>query len=105
MNELAGTTKLVRPLRKGQITIPVEFRKRLGINDDTVLRMTLEDGELRIKPVQVTDTTQGSPWLKELYDLFAPVRQEAEARNYSDEEINVWIDEALEAVRRDERTE
>lgn len=103
MNEQNGTTRLVRPLRKGQITIPVEFRKRLGINDDTVLRMTLSDGELRIRPVQVTDSTQGSAWLKELYETFAPVRQEAEERGYSDEQINVWIDEALEGVHRDAR--
>jgi len=42
---------------------------------------------------------KGSPWLKELYDYFAPVRQEAEERGYTDEEINQWIDEALAEVR------
>jgi hypothetical protein len=39
----------------------------------------------------------GSPWLKELYDLFAPAR--AEAAKYSEEEINTAIDEAVKAVR------
>ena len=40
----------------------------------------------------------GSPWLKELYDLFAPVRQEA--ASYSEDEVNTAIDEAVQAVRR-----
>lgn len=42
----------------------------------------------------------GSPWLKELYDLFAPVRQEAVAAEMSEAEINAAIDAAVRAVRR-----
>jgi bifunctional DNA-binding transcriptional regulator/antitoxin component of YhaV-PrlF toxin-antitoxin module len=80
-------TKIVGPLRSGQITIPVEFRKRLGIDQDTLLRLTRADGELRIKPVQVAEEPTGSPWLKELYENFAPVRQEAIEKGYT-EEVN-----------------
>lgn len=29
-------TRIVRPLQRGQLTIPVEFRRRLGIGDDTL---------------------------------------------------------------------
>jgi AbrB family looped-hinge helix DNA binding protein len=60
-----STTKLVRPVRGGQITIPAEFRKRLGITDTTMLRLTLTEGELRIVPVQIV-ASGGSPWLREL---------------------------------------
>jgi bifunctional DNA-binding transcriptional regulator/antitoxin component of YhaV-PrlF toxin-antitoxin module len=95
-----GTTRLVRPLRGGQITIPAEFRKMLGIGDDTVLQLTLRDGELRMKPLRVMETAKGSPWLRELYDEFAPARQEALEREYSNEEINAAIDEAVDAVRK-----
>jgi len=99
VTEKRGTTRLVRPLRGGQITIPAEFRKTLGIGDDTVLQLTLRDGELHMKPLRVVEKAKGSPWLRELYDEFAPARQEAFEREYSDEEINAAIDEAVDAVR------
>ena len=92
-------TKIVRPLRSGQITIPIEFRRQLGIGDDTLLQMTLDQGELRVKPVKVAAETKGSPWLRELYELFAPVRQEAIEKGYTEEQINAWIDEAVAEVR------
>jgi hypothetical protein len=57
-------------------------------------------GELRIKPVRTTETVAGSPWLKELYDYFAAVREESEAAHYSDEEMNAAIDRAVRAVRK-----
>jgi len=92
-------TKVVRARKKGQVTIPDEYRKALGIGDDTLLRMHLADGELRIAPVEVREQSQGSPWLLELYEYFAPVREEAEAKGYTDEEVNRWIDEAVTAYR------
>lgn len=95
----ARLTKIVRPLRSGQITIPAEFREKLGIGPDTLLQVTLSEGELRVRPVSVMDRAGGSPWLKELFDLFAPVRREAEAMSYTEEEIDLAIDEAVKAVR------
>lgn len=94
-------TKIIRPLRSGQITIPVEFRKELGITQESLLQVSLEGQELRIRPVEVRETSQGSPWLRELYEYFAPVRQEAIERGYTEEEINEAIDEAIRAVRRE----
>ena len=91
-------TRIVRPLRSGQITIPASFREKLGITGDSLLQISLIQGELRIKPVRPTETAAGSPWLKELYERFAPVRHEAES--YSEEEINTAIDQAVKAVRR-----
>lgn len=94
-------TKIVRPLRSGQITIPAAFRKSLGIDEHSVLKMTLDGGELRLTPVQVVG--EGSSWFRELYDLFVPVRQEAVERGYSEEEINDWIDAAVQATRSERR--
>jgi len=91
-------TKIVRPLRGGQITIPAAFREKLGIGADSLLQVTLVDGELRIRPIRATNTVAGSPWFKELYDYFAPVR--AEAAQQSEEEIDGAIDAALKAVRK-----
>ncbi len=88
-------TKIVRALRSGQITIPAAFRRELGIDEQSLLRMTLVDGELRITPLPVDDKPKGSPWLKELYDYFAPVRQEILDRGISEEELNADIDAAI----------
>ena len=99
MSESSSTTRLVRPLRGGQITIPVEFRKRLGITESTMLQVRLDDGELHIKPVQLSEMTEGSSWLQELYAYFAPVRQEIIDRNISEDEVNADIDAAIQAAR------
>ena len=90
-------TKIVRSRRSGQITIPAEMRRRLGITEETVLQLTLEGSELRIRPVKAAETAGGSPWLKELYDLFEPVR--AQAAKYSEQEVNDATDRAVKAVR------
>ena len=93
-------TKFVQSLRSGQITIPAEFRKQLGIDKGTVLQLSLTDGELRIKPFKVADTAAGSPWMKDLYRMFAPVRREIGKRKYTDREIDTAIDKAVRAVRK-----
>ena len=94
---------IVRARRKGQITIPDRFRRELGIGDDTLLRVSVQDGELRLKPVKAADEERGSPWLRELYEYFAPVRQEAIDRGYTEQLINDAIDEAIREVRAERR--
>lgn len=91
-------TKFVRPLRSGQITIPVEFRRELGITDESLLQLLIEKGEIHIKPVTMKASPEGSAWLKELYERFAPVREEAQ--KYSDEEIDTTITTTVKAVRK-----
>jgi AbrB family looped-hinge helix DNA binding protein len=87
--------KLVKPLRHGQITIPKEFRDALGLTDDDLLSVTLENGKLEIEPVRVQ---MGNPyWAKELYELLEPVRESL--KDVPEEEINQAIDEAVEEVR------
>lgn len=98
MQEEESITRVVRSLRGGQVTIPAEFRRALGIEGDGLLQLTLGRGELRIKPVRVSAEREGSPWLKEAYEAFAAVR--AQADKYSEEEVNAAIDEAVKAVRR-----
>lgn len=101
MSEKDRSTRLVRSLRGGQMTIPAEFRRELGIDTNTVLQITLDKGELRVRPVQVPGTAQGSPWLMKLYEEFAPARQEAIDRGYTEHEMNDAIDAAVSAVRRE----
>jgi bifunctional DNA-binding transcriptional regulator/antitoxin component of YhaV-PrlF toxin-antitoxin module len=96
---VAPTSKLVRTIRGGQITIPAPFRAALGITDDSLLRVSLVDGELRVRPVRVADVDSrpGSTWLRDLYRLFEPVRQET--GRYPEESVLADIDTAIHEVR------
>lgn len=44
--------QFTKPYSKGQITIPLEIRKYLGIDEETWLFMTVVDKKLVIKPVK-----------------------------------------------------
>lgn len=46
-------SKVVRPLAKGQITIPAEFRQKLGIDANTLLDISLVEGKLEIIPIRI----------------------------------------------------
>jgi bifunctional DNA-binding transcriptional regulator/antitoxin component of YhaV-PrlF toxin-antitoxin module len=92
-------SKLIRPLRGGQMTIPAEFRRELGVDEETMLRVTLLDGTMLVTPVRVDESRKGSPGLKALYEYFAPVREEILARGISEEELNADIDAAIAEVR------
>ncbi len=95
-------TRTLRQTRNGQITIPKAFRDELGLEPDDLLAMTLTDeGKLEIQPSRTVPKVNGSPWLKELYDLFAPVRESL--KGYSEQEINDAIDAAVREVRRKKR--
>jgi AbrB family looped-hinge helix DNA binding protein len=89
-------TQIVRPLRRGQLTIPAEFRRRLGISDDTLLQLTLHEDKIEIVPVVATPT-KGKAWARELYRMFAPIRKEAQTMDEA--EIDALIDEAVDEVR------
>jgi AbrB family looped-hinge helix DNA binding protein len=90
-------TRFVRPLRSGQITIPAEFRKKLGITKDSVLEVSLEGDMLRITPIQLRPAAKDANWFKELYEMFAPVRQDA--AEMTDDEVDQAIDAAIRASR------
>jgi AbrB family looped-hinge helix DNA binding protein len=92
----ADLTRVMRPLRRGQITIPAEFRRRLGIDDDTLLQLTLHEDRIEITPVVVTPVASMA-WARELHTMFAPVREEA--RTMDEAEIDAVIGEAIDEVR------
>ena len=66
--------RLVKPYAKGQITIPAEFRKRLGIDENTLLRLKLKGSMIEITPVRIVEEGR---WLRE----------------YSDDEIEAFLEE------------
>jgi AbrB family looped-hinge helix DNA binding protein len=69
--------RLVKKLKRGQLTIPKEFRDAMGIAADDRLMITLEDGKLSIEPARLT-MTMGSPWLKGVYEQIVPGPESAE---------------------------
>jgi AbrB family looped-hinge helix DNA binding protein len=89
--------KIVKQLRHGQVTIPKEFREALGLTDEDMLAITLSEGKLEVEPVRVAPKAKGSPWARELYQLFAPVRESL--KGYSQKEIDEAIDEAVREAR------
>ena len=93
-------TRIIKPLRGGQITIPAEFRRELGITEESMLQVSLSEGELHLRPVHLTEGGQGSPFLKELYEYFAPAREEVQQKGLTGEEIDTAVQQALNAVRR-----
>jgi AbrB family looped-hinge helix DNA binding protein len=88
--------RVVRPLRRGQLTIPADFRRKLGIDNDTLLQLTLQEGKIEITPVVTTPVSE-TAWARELYAVFAPVRDEAQEIDEAD--IDALIDEAVDEVR------
>lgn len=50
-----GARRLVKPYAKGQVTIPVEFREKLGIDETTILQMELKGSRIEITPLRVVD--------------------------------------------------
>lgn len=89
-------TRIVKQVRHGQITIPKEFREALSISPGDLLSLTLMDGKLEITPLRLAPKEPN--WTKQLYDLFAPVRESL--AGYSEDEINEAIDEAVAEVRK-----
>ena len=45
-------TRLVRLQAKGQLTLPAQFRRRLNVDEDTILRITLRDAGITITPLR-----------------------------------------------------
>ena len=66
-------TKIVKSLPRGQITIPIEFRKKLGIGDDTILTLSLKGNKIEITPAVVREAG------------------EDELREYTDREISQFL--------------
>lgn len=72
MVQVKSRRKVVKALAKGQLTIPIEFRKALGIDDNTLLNISFVDDHLEI----------------------APLRQKDESlRHYTEEDISRFLEE------------
>jgi bifunctional DNA-binding transcriptional regulator/antitoxin component of YhaV-PrlF toxin-antitoxin module len=94
-----SNTRLVRPLRNGQITLPVGFRRALRLDEAMFLQVTLDGDELRVRAYTPDKLETGSDWLRDLYGLFHSVRHSA--ADSTDQFINAAIDQAIAHLRGD----
>ncbi|NIM95006.1 MAG: AbrB/MazE/SpoVT family DNA-binding domain-containing protein [Anaerolineales bacterium] len=51
-------TRLVKPYAKGQITIPADFRERLGIDENSILQLELKGSKIEITHLKIVDGDQ-----------------------------------------------
>lgn len=92
-------SKTVRALRGGQMTIPIEIRRTLGIEEDTLLKVeTTDDGGFLVHPVSPKPVAENA-WMQRLYDLFEPMRRQIAESGISEDELNALIDESVEEAR------
>lgn len=88
---------IVRQLRNGQITIPKRFREALGLRDDDLLSITMENERLELAPLRVSEKRPDSDWVRELYNLYAPARRSL--KSVPEAEINKAIGAAVRGSR------
>jgi AbrB family looped-hinge helix DNA binding protein len=74
MSQAKTLTKLVKPLPKGQITIPIEFRRRLKIDENTILRLSLKGSKIEVLPLR-------------------PLPREEDLRQYEKDDIQAFLQE------------
>lgn len=90
--------KIIKPLRNGQITLPIDVRRKLDIDEKTLLQLRLVNHKIHLTPIKLSQIPdKGSLWLSELYELFDKPRKKAQ--KYSSKEINKDIEKAVKTVQ------
>jgi len=74
MPQANSLSKVVRPLPRGRITLPIEFRRRLNIDDKSMLRVSLKGTKIEIIPLR-------------------PLPQQEPIREYVEDEIKRFLKE------------
>ncbi len=81
-----ANVKHVNPTVRGQITIPKEVLRELGITANTKLKIYIEKNRIVIEPVSHLDL------------LFKDIEEEAKAKSYTEEELKQEIDTVREKL-------
>ena len=91
----------IRVLPDGTVTLPADVVHAAGFAVGETLTLQIERGELRLLPAgQPAPALRKQP-LRDLYEYFAPVREEVRESGISEDELNELIDEAIAASRRE----
>ena len=66
---MSATQKIVKSTKNGQITIPIEFRKLLDNDGESLWQVTLDDNELRVSPVRTIEGGDSDWYERQLFRL------------------------------------
>ncbi len=91
----------IRVLPDGSVTLPPDVVHAAGFAEGDTIAVSLESGGLRLDPAGRSATALCKQPLRDLYNHFAPVREEVLASGISEDELNDLIDEAIAASRRE----
>lgn len=100
---------IVTPMARGQITIPKEYRDKLGITPDTPLNVTLEEDRIVVKPLNrmMADTRDRSSYvIKPKYSKEEKKRILQNITQYMKKHGPLWTEEddkAREIMRKKEK--
>jgi hypothetical protein len=86
-------------LEDGKVTIPEDLLEEWGVANGATLKVQLEEGTLRLLPLDPEEEARRKHPFVALYEWFAPTREYVKARGYTDEEIDADIDAAIAEVR------
>jgi len=70
---------LVKVTRNGQITIPAEVRRQLGIEEGDYIEVTLKEGLIVMSPAHLVDRTQAYFWTQRWQDEEREADEDIEA--------------------------
>jgi AbrB family looped-hinge helix DNA binding protein len=91
-----GTMETVRRVvaRNGRVSLPVEFRRRLGIQEGDLVEFILEDGTPRLKPSRspVDESSQAVPPLSRPFTWkeIEEIAHEEHAQEAAREGLDAW---------------
>jgi hypothetical protein len=91
----------IRVLPDGTVTLPPDVVHAAGFSEGETLSLHVDRGELRLIPASQPANALRKQPLRDLYNYFAPVREEVLESGISEDELNDLIDEAIAASRRE----
>ncbi len=98
--EDGSLARVLRRLRGGQVCLPEEFRRRLGMDEGALLQLTLKEDKIEIVPVD-PETIAEMGWTREMYAMLKLVGQKDASTKEA--EIDAMIDEALDGAWPEDR--
>jgi AbrB family looped-hinge helix DNA binding protein len=90
--EDGSLARVLRRLQGGQVCLPAEFRRRLGIAEEGLLLLTLKEDKIELTPVD-RKSVADMGWTRERHAMFKLAGQEA--HEMDEAQINALINEAL----------
>ena len=88
---------LVKIIRHGQITLPIELRRALNLKEGSYLQVELEKDKIILKPVMLIERDKAVEKMLKLMD-----RVQSRAEGISEEEVERDVLEAIQEIREGE---